>query len=191
MIELSLQGHTKEKATHVLLMQERIAAHKLIFYYLSWTYQLSMNSSSEPTLSDHCPQDHKAPTVPASSWKTPSGFIQANFIWSERFSFMLFHTIAKNVHVDDFQEKNASGARRGTPPEVHQLLSVTWNYSASNLFWLTVPGWDTCGELHDSNWSSDHHFKSKHLPSRAFHCCCLQLAELFWFSSQSVEFKNR
>lgn len=148
-----------------------------------------MNCGSEPTLSDHCPKGHKAPPLLLlHESPLPALFRLLHMEWMV--PFMLLHTIAKNVCVYDFQEKNASGVGRSTPPEVHQLLSSTWNYSASNLFWLTVPVWSACRELHNSNWSRNRYFKSKHLPSRAFHCHCLQCAELFWFYSQIVVSKK-
>lgn len=189
MVEYSLQGHTVERASHIYLVQERIGAHKHISYYLSGTCQLSMNCGSEPTLSDHCPKGHRVPPLLLLHERPlPALFRLLHLEWT--IPFMVFCTIAKNVYVFDIQEKNASGVRRSTPPEVHQLLSAIWNYSASNLFWLTVPVWNTCRELHNSNWSRNRYFKSKHLPSRAFHSYCLQHAELFWIYSKNVVSKN-
>lgn len=148
-----------------------------------------MNCGSESTLSDHCPKGHKAPPLLLLHERPPSGFIQATSFGVNDSFHAVSHNCQKCLCV--WFSRECFWCQKKPPPEVHPLLSATWNYSASNLFLLTVPVWSTCGELHNSNWSRNHYFKSKHLPSSAFHCYCLQRAELFWFYSQNVVSKNR
>lgn len=114
MVEYSLQGHTAERASQIYLVQERIGAHKPTSYYLSGTYQLSMNCGKEPTLSDHCPKGHKAPPLLLLHERPlPALFRLLHLEWT--IPFMLFHTIAKNVYVYDFSREECFWCQKKPP----------------------------------------------------------------------------
>lgn len=181
-------AYSRKSFSYIFSARENWFTQTYLYYFSELTNLVWTVAVSQPhlTIVPKATKPHHCCFFLKDPFRLYSGY----FIWSEQFLSCCFTQLPKCL-LYDFQEKNASGVRRSTPPEVHQLLSATWNYSASNLFWLTVPVWCTCGELHNSNWSRNCYFKSKHLPSRAFHCYCLQRAELFWFYSQNVVSKKK